>query len=528
MLPELLQVLPTLNVEKFEARTPHFTKRHFLLINKAAAKIHAIPVYLNAERDLTHLVGGISHTSLAKMNAKHAEEKITYHEAVVIMRKHAHTHSQSFLVALSSDAWRIVRDCIGWAGLLPLPCVCKGLVGVLKDPNMWTGLQTLDLRGFKNCGPLACLSQFWCESKVTFGKVFLPDTTTDSMLVLLKMLGVRDLTVHSKHITDAGLAHLASLPLEQLDLEFCSHITDAGIAHLAALPLRTLSLSACSQVTDAGLAHLTALPLQNLNLSHCGEVTGVGLAHLAALPLHNLNLRGCTEVRDTGLAHLSAVPLQHLDLIGCSQITDAGLSHLASLPLQYLDLWFCNRVTDAGVAYLAKLPLQHLNIGECKEITDAGLAHLAALPLQHLDLRRCMHVTDAGLAYLSALPLQHLNLGFCIHVTDAGIAHLAALPLQHLNLSHCREVTDSGLAHLAALPLQHLNLAGCRQITDAGEGHGGWGCSPGRGFMKFILVSDSDDLSPAAVTGDIRTAKHLKSQSAYGGASEAVRQNLKY
>eukprot|EP00808_Paulinella_micropora_P009094 g36143.t1 len=234
--------------------------------------------------------------------------------------------------------------------------------------------------------------------EATMGRASATTVSWGSVGLLVAGLGVRDLKLHSKHISDAALAHLAlaSLPIEHLDLEFCSRITDAGIAYLAALPLQHLSLRSCHRVTYAGLAHLASVPIQHLNLSHCRAITDSALAQLAALPLHYLDLEGCTQVTNAGLSHLAALPLKHLNLGACSLVTDTGLSHLAALPLQYLNLWRCSRITDAGLGHLAACPLQHLDLTGCKQITDAGLVHLTALPLQHLDLTGCRQVTDAG------------------------------------------------------------------------------------------------------------------------------------
>ena len=81
-------------------------------------------------------------------------------------------------------------------------------------------------------------------------------------------------------ITDAGLAHLETLPLYQLVLSGCKKITDVGLSHLSrsdqrrgqlpgTFPLLYLDLNCCDKITDAGLAHLTVLPLVDLDLGYC-------------------------------------------------------------------------------------------------------------------------------------------------------------------------------------------------------------------------------------------------------------------
>eukprot|EP00808_Paulinella_micropora_P009296 g77285.t1 len=182
--------------------------------------------------------------------------------------------------------------------------------------------------------------------------------------------------------------------------------------------MRQFDLSWCQQITDAGLADLSALCLQELNLARCHKVTDAGLAHLTTLPLKNLKL-DYTNIKDAGLAHLAAFPLQslplkHLDL-GCMDITDAAPQYL--LLLQNHACW----------AILAALPLKHLYLGYTL-ITDAGLAHLTALPLQRLILPK--HVfTEAAVPHLTALPLQHLKLTYTDSNSDAAITSSLALPL---------------------------------------------------------------------------------------------------
>jgi hypothetical protein len=67
-----------------------------------------------------------------------------------------------------------------------------------------------------------------------------------------------------------------------LPVPFCS---EAGLRHLARLPLRTLVMSACCQLTDGCLAAVAELPqLRCLGLFEAGEgVTDAGLAALTAL-----------------------------------------------------------------------------------------------------------------------------------------------------------------------------------------------------------------------------------------------------
>ena len=60
---------------------------------------------------------------------------------------------------------------------------------------------------------------------------------------LLSLLPIQCLDLQDTRITDAGLACLARLPLQRLDLYGCEYITDVGIARLRRLPLQCLGLS---------------------------------------------------------------------------------------------------------------------------------------------------------------------------------------------------------------------------------------------------------------------------------------------
>ena len=78
---------------------------------------------------------------------------------------------------------------------------------------------------------------------------------------------------------DQELAQFLSLALQSLDLGSCN-ITDKGLVHLRSLPLEHLRLEGCEKITDAGLKHLRFLPLQRLNIMRCCTITDEGLTHL--------------------------------------------------------------------------------------------------------------------------------------------------------------------------------------------------------------------------------------------------------
>jgi hypothetical protein len=100
--------------------------------------------------------------------------------------------------------------------------------------------------------------------------VVLPPSTTNLQLQRIcsyACLTWLDLRGCSENVTDTSLLFLQHLPLQHLNLSYCSEITDAGLLHLKQLPLQHLNLAYCSKITDGGLLHLKQLPLQHLNLS---------------------------------------------------------------------------------------------------------------------------------------------------------------------------------------------------------------------------------------------------------------------
>jgi Ran GTPase-activating protein (RanGAP) involved in mRNA processing and transport len=179
--------------------------------------------------------------------------------------------------------------------------------------------------------------------------------------------------------TSAQLAaQLAKLTrLRWLQLTDSPGVDDHVLAAVANMSdLRVLDVSDTA-VTDAGLAHLAALPLETLELRVARAVTARGLEHLRSIAtLRVLTLTGiaigdATEPL-TALTNLRALKLYS------TGVTDRGLAKLATLTnLRYLDLRD-TAITDAGVAHVARLTqLRHLKIGSTA-LTDARVANRGA------------------------------------------------------------------------------------------------------------------------------------------------------
>lgn len=100
-------------------------------------------------------------------------------------------------------------------------------------------------------------------------------------------LPLEELEIGGLDLRDADLACLRDLPLQRLGLYESPWLTDAGVAHLAALPLRDLTLTAGpgeSRITSAAVSVLEQLPLQTLSLQNCSEIDAEGWDRLARLP----------------------------------------------------------------------------------------------------------------------------------------------------------------------------------------------------------------------------------------------------
>jgi len=102
-------------------------------------------------------------------------------------------------------------------------------------------------------------------------------------------LPLEELEISGLNLRDADLACLRDLPLQRLGLYDSPWLTDAGVAHLAGMPLRYLTLGADpgeSRITSAVVPVLEQLPLQTLWLPNCAGIDASGWDRLARLSAH--------------------------------------------------------------------------------------------------------------------------------------------------------------------------------------------------------------------------------------------------
>ena len=315
----------------------------------------------------------------------------------------------------------------------------------------------------------------------------------------------------SKHLTDAGVAHLARMTeLRELDLGGCAisdrsleilgrlptlekiglwrtGISDAGVAHLAKSPrlvqvdlawtptgdgaLRALAgketlthFRSGDHVTDEGLRALHDYPV--FKSWRGGEVV-LGLTSPEAQP-NMLFLRG--SLTDRGLATL--VGLDGLFGLNVDDsnlaITPAGLGPLVSLPhLGFLAF----DATDDAMPYIAAMP--HLRFLMCQD-TSAGDDGFVALgrsrSIEYIWGRRCHNLRSRGFAALAEIPtLRSLSVS-CKNVDDAGLSALPRFP--SLRELMPMDVPDDGYRHIGRCEkLESLVLMYCRETGDVATSH---------------------------------------------------------
>jgi hypothetical protein len=134
-------------------------------------------------------------------------------------------------------------------------------------------------------------------------------------------------------------------------------------------------------VTDAGLASLVALPLDEITLYHCFGITDAGFEQLGKIKtLRQFSVRAM-PLSGSGLGHLKAAGKLTVLRLNETGVNDAALEQLRGLTsLTRLELRQ-TPVTDGAVAALSTLgKLKALDIGQT-QITADGVAKLkAALP----------------------------------------------------------------------------------------------------------------------------------------------------
>jgi hypothetical protein len=198
----------------------------------------------------------------------------------------------------------------------------------------------------------------------------------DRSLSVLAERSVETLDLSRTEVTELGLANIGFMPeLSTLVLNHCRGVSDAAMERIAAnFPnLSTLELLN-TKVTDVGIAKLASLPLQTIELSFT-ECTGRGLGAFPAQSLQEVWLNN-TRADDESVASFTSITslrILHLNLN--PQLTDECLNAIVTLPqLETLSLRFTS-ISPSGLTILANHPrLKQLDI-LCTSIDDLAVAH---------------------------------------------------------------------------------------------------------------------------------------------------------
>ncbi len=225
----------------------------------------------------------------------------------------------------------------GLACLRQLPKLTKlGLLEVgitnrgLEELKGLAQLRLLDLRGNAQVGNpgLERLQPLKQLQTLRLGGYQVNDDTL-AVLVKMKLPSLTSLTIDEAGVTDAGLASIAVLPLEEISISRCYSVTDDGFPYFAQMAaLRQLAVRGIP-LTGAGLAHLGGKDrLAVLRLNETG-INDAALEHLRGLKnLTRLELRQ-TQITDAAVDLLGSLKrLKVLD-VGQTEISDAGAKRLA-------------------------------------------------------------------------------------------------------------------------------------------------------------------------------------------------------
>ena len=244
-------------------------------------------------------------------------------------------------------------------------------------------------------------------------------------LVSLKLPALRELTLSSLPLGEAGAAHLAAstFALEQLTLSRCDLGTTGGVTLLSSSMVSRLKglLLPHTELSPKGLVALSELKapdLLQLDVSGQGTlgkrfpsfVESFALPKLRRLVLSNNALR---EAGAGALASSKAFAnVASLELNGCS-LKDEGFAALAKAKhlgaLRQLDL-AGNSATHVGIKAFVKAPflksLQSLNLSHNKFQTEGGKALVTAKTLTSLRVLKLGHnwMGSLGMRALMANP----------------------------------------------------------------------------------------------------------------------------
>jgi hypothetical protein len=319
----------------------------------------------------------------------------------------------------------------------------------------------------------------------------------------------------ARHITHAGLRHLARLPLRSLDLGgWGTMVDDKGLEVLGALPeLRSISLVWAQHVSDAGLQHLAGcVHLESVNLM--GTPTGDGTLRALAGKPRLAALDAGTLVSANGLVALHDFPVFKNSLpdevLRRARSNDGEPSHLALHPHPFsnggldaligLEGVYSLRLfsIDRSIPPIRAAALQPLvGLASVESLwcdpTDEAMSVIAAMPRVRKLMCQDTDASDVGWVALRDSPSlesiwgrQNRNLG---NRGFAALAKLATLRTLGVNLARVES------AALALLPL----FPALRKLTPIGLGDAAFEHVGKCPELDTLTCMYTDDIGDAAI-----------------------------
>jgi hypothetical protein len=163
--------------------------------------------------------------------------------------------------------------------------------------------------------------------------------------------GLSDLNISNcVNITDAAFIKLENKcpRLAKLNISGCVGVSNSGCMEMGSC-ISFFNASLCQKITDAGVIHILSAKLRELNLFNCTQITGEFLARCSTPSKWNniisLNLGRCA-VTDDALAKMAdACPcLEFLNISYCKQITEVSVKFLSQKcqKLEKVNMFGCN------------------------------------------------------------------------------------------------------------------------------------------------------------------------------------------
>lgn len=287
-------------------------------------------------------------------------------------------------------------------------------------------------------------------------------------------------------ITSDECRQLCSIPLEVLELAFCSFDSVETFCTLVSLPtLRILRISGLYynheipiNDVDGPLDDFIAPPVLSLRMERVEVSFARGRIwmllkqaieegpDLEGLTLDSVGMRVEEPLR------ISGSKLTRLGLKGMPAVTDGYLRrYVASCSgLEWLDLSNCSRITPAAIADCLRANPKLRNVSLSRTAIDSGIVPILT-GLRDLNSLDVGHTTlnERDLAALFSAPelrVLHAAMTRFNHETIRAAGD-AMTKVDALYLNWCENMTDSAADALAELTnIKILDLLGCHRLSD--------------------------------------------------------------